>query len=70
MISVSSHQTNPRVSRSRMKLDVDDESGDGFLKVKQNYLILSRTKKTMFNKPWLMNHDENEKQHLKVVNCE
>ncbi|MFS8030704.1 hypothetical protein Hanom_Chr17g01537251 [Helianthus anomalus] len=61
---------NPCVSRSRMKLDADDESGDGFLKVKHNYLIPSRTKKTMFNKLWLLNHDENEKQHLKVVNCE
>ncbi|KAJ0566360.1 putative NPH3 domain-containing protein [Helianthus annuus] len=53
---------NPSVSGSRMKLDADDKSGDGSLKVvKQDCLTPSRPKKTMFNKLWLMNRDENEK---------
>ncbi|KAJ0911384.1 putative SKP1/BTB/POZ domain superfamily, NPH3 domain, NPH3/RPT2-like family protein [Helianthus annuus] len=53
---------NPSVSRSRMKLDADDKSGDGSLKVvKQDCLTPSRPKKTMFNKLPLMNRDENEK---------
>ncbi|KAI7735499.1 hypothetical protein M8C21_017857 [Ambrosia artemisiifolia] len=42
---------NPSVSRSRMKLDADDESGDGSLKVKQDCLNPSRHKKTMLSKP-------------------
>ncbi|MFS7943863.1 putative NPH3 domain-containing protein [Helianthus anomalus] len=53
---------NPSVSRSRMKLDADDKSGDGSLKVvKQDCLTPSRPKKMMFNKLSLMNRDENEK---------
>lgn len=50
---------NPSLSKSMMKLAVDDDPENGSSKVKQSCLVPGRPGRTMFSKLWLMNSSEN-----------